>query len=225
MTTVLDPPVAYGRAAGDAPAAPATGVRRLAADPDAVDAVCAALSALYVADGPVSPVILAATDYCVHAADQFAARCADPDRRLRPADSVALEPSVLLREFTVGTGWQGPAYALGDPAGDGISALRFADGLVVSGRAAGAYVCEVLRRGDTGVFWAVATRLRPAGTGLPRTGLPRTPEVRPAGLDEATWERSAIVREYRRRAGTDRPVRAGRTPASSTIDQHAEEQQ
>lgn len=219
MTVVLDPPVAHGRADGDAPVAPVTGARRLVADPDALDAVCAALSALYTPDGQGAPMLLAATDYTVYAAGQFAARCTDPARRLRPSDSVALEPSGLLQSFSATTGWRGPGYMLGEAAGDGRCALRLADGLVASGRAATAFVCEVLRRGDTGAFWAVATRLRPAGADLPRTAA-----ARPAALDEATWERSAIVREYRRRADAVRPGPAGRAPAPSLSDHPAEEQ-
>ncbi|MFD3557197.1 hypothetical protein ACFWWA_34610 [Streptomyces goshikiensis] len=204
---VLGPPALRGRAAGDPPAGPATGARRLVADPEAVDAVCGALSAHYTDEVPDAPVILVATDYCVYAADQFAARCADPARRLRPSDSVALEPSGLLQRFIAATGWRGPGYALGDPAGDGGAALRLATGLVASGRAGTAYVCEVLRRADTGAFTAVATRLRPAATEPFHAGEPfHTAAERPAWLDDATWERSAIVREYLR-------ARAGRLPA------------
>ncbi|MGW6881680.1 hypothetical protein ACWGEU_15645 [Streptomyces goshikiensis] len=201
----LDPPATRGRAAGDPPARPATGARRLVADPEAVDAVCGALSDHYTADVPDAPVILVATDYCVYAADQFAARCADPDRRLRPSDSVALEPSGLLQRFIAATGWRGPGYALGDPAGDGGAALRLATGLVASGRAGTVYVCEVLRRADTGAFTAVATRLRPAGAEPSRAVVDR-----PAWLDDATWERSAIVREYLRARADRLPARTGR---------------
>ncbi|AYV33105.1 hypothetical protein EES41_40735 (plasmid) [Streptomyces sp. ADI95-16] len=201
----LDPPAIRGRAAGDPPARPATGARRLVADPEAVDAVCGALSDHYTADVPDAPVILVATDYCVYAADQFAARCADPDRRLRPSDSVALEPSGLLQRFIAATGWRGPGYALGDPAGDGGAALRLATGLVASGRAGTVYVCEVLRRADTGAFTAVATRLRPAGAEPSRAVMDR-----PAWLDDATWERSAIVREYLRARADRLPARTGR---------------
>ena len=160
---VLDPPVVRGRAAGDPPAPRATGTRRLAADPEAVDAVGEALAALHDHGAPGTvPVVLAAGDYCVHAAGTFAAHCDDPARRLRPADSVGLEPSGLLRRFAELTGWRGPGYVLAEPAGDGTAALRFARALAAAGRAPAVYVCEVLRRPDTGAFWAVATRVRRA---------------------------------------------------------------
>ncbi|MFJ3906196.1 hypothetical protein [Streptomyces sp. NPDC090025] len=211
---VLDPPVVRGRSAGDPPPAPVTGARRLVADPAAVDAVAAALGALHGPDGPgTAPVVLAATDYCVHAADAFAARCDDPARRLRPSDSVALEPSGLLQGFTALTGWQGPGYVVADPEGDGTTALRFARGLVESGRTPAAYLCEVLRRADTGAFWAVATRLH-RGTGPAAAELAEPAAERPApdpahraarrttGLDPATRARSAVLRAYTRHTRT-----------------------
>jgi hypothetical protein len=193
VKAVLDPPVVRGRAADDPPPPRVTGVRRLTADPDAVDAVGEALSALHGTDGPGTvPVILSATDYCVHAADMFVARCDDPARRLRPCDSVALEPSGLLQRFTSLTGWQGPGYAVSDPAGDSAAALRFARALVESGRASTVYLCEVLRRADTGAFWAVATRLRREKPSDP--SVTETPAA--DGLDPATRRRSAVLRTF-----------------------------
>ncbi|MGR6975117.1 hypothetical protein ACU639_37030 [Streptomyces cynarae] len=216
---LLDPPVVRGRAAGDPPPPPATGARRLAADPDAVDAVGEALAALHEDGDPGTvPVVLAAGDYCVHAADTFAAHCDDPARRLRPSDSVALEPSGLLRRFTALTGWRGPGYTIAEPTGDGTVALRLARALVGTGRAPAVYLCEVLRRPDTGAFWAVAARVRrtPAqpprpGTApvAPSTGAPARPDAAgtteacpgtapgpAAGLDPVTLRRSIVLRAY-----------------------------
>ncbi|MEU5921341.1 hypothetical protein [Streptomyces sp. NPDC047141] len=203
MRAVLDTPVVRGRSAGDPPPPPATGSRRLLAEPEAVDAVGEALAALHRnASSPGAvPVVLAATDYCVRAADAFAARCDDATRRLRPSDSVALEASGLLQRFTALTGWQGPGYAIAEPAGDGSAALRFARGLVESGRVPSVYLCEVLRRADTGAFWAVATRVHrePADrTGRGSTGAggrpPATADGPSHGLDPDTSRRSALLR-------------------------------
>ncbi|MEU1228947.1 hypothetical protein [Streptomyces sp. NPDC005828] len=216
MKAVLDAPVARGRTAGDPPPPPVTGARRLVADPEAVDAVGEALAALYGTDedpGPV-PVVLAATDYCVQAADAFAARCDDPARRLRPSDSVALEPSGLLQRFTALTGWQGPGYAIAAPDGDGAAAVRFAHALVQSGRAPSVYLCEVLRRADTGDFWAVAARVRrgtqDAPPAVPRSagavGHAPAPAADPTDrLDPVTRSRSAVLRAYAR-PGTHDPA-------------------
>ncbi|KUN77861.1 hypothetical protein AQJ66_32065 [Streptomyces bungoensis] len=193
---VLDPPVARGRAAGDPPAPPATGTRRLAADPEAVDAVGEALAALHDDDAPGTvPVILAAGDYTAHAAGTFTAHCDDRARRLRPADSVGLEPSGLLRRFTELTGWRGPGYVVAEPAGDGTAALRLARGLVAADRARVVYLCEVLRRLDTGAFWAVATRVRRAPA-QPLPGDPVRPALLTAGLDPVTRDRSAVLRAH-----------------------------
>ncbi|MFD7703709.1 hypothetical protein [Streptomyces caelestis] len=194
---VLDPPVVRGRSAGDPPPPPATGARRLAADPEAVDAVGEALAALHDGGTPGTvPVVLAAGDYGVHAAGRFAAHCDDPGRRLRPSDSVALEPSGLLRRFTELTGWQGPGYVLAEPAGDDAAALRFARALVTAGRVPAVYLCEVLRRPDSGAFWAVATRVRRAPARLPHSdGPPAAPPADPAaGLDPVTRRRSVVLR-------------------------------
>ncbi|WP_073918826.1 hypothetical protein [Streptomyces sp. CB02009] len=206
MKAVLDAPVVRGRSAGDPPPQPATGARRLLADPEAADAVGEALAALHGTGGPHGsvPVVLAATDYCVRAADAFAAHCDDSTRRLRPSDSVALEASGLLQRFTALTGWQGPGYAIAEPDGDGAAALRFARALVESGRAPSVYLCEVLRHADTGAFWAVATRVHqdPADRPGPRSAdggdRPPVPAGGPApGLDPVTRHRSAVLRSVR----------------------------
>ncbi|MEV0184654.1 hypothetical protein AB0I54_36050 [Streptomyces sp. NPDC050625] len=203
---VVDPPVVRGRAVGDPPAPPVTGARRLAADPEAVDAVGEALAALYDAGAPAAvPVVLSAGDYCVHAAGTFAAHCDDPARRPRPADSVGLEPAGLLRRFTELTGWRGPGYVIAEPTGDGTAALRFARALAATGRAPVVYLCEVLRRPDTGAFWAVATRVRRATAQPPRSdavpalpaGTPAPPDAA-AGLDPETRRRSAVLRAHLR---------------------------
>ncbi|MGY5102499.1 hypothetical protein [Streptomyces sp. 900105245] len=203
---VVGPPVVRGRAAGDPPPPRATGARRLAADPEAVDAVGEALAALHrgAAPGARVPVVLSAGDYSVHAAGTFAAHCDDPGRRLRPADSVGLEPSGLLRRFTELTGWRGPGYVIAEPAGDGTAALRFARALA-AGRAPAVYLCEVLRRPDTGAFWAVAARVRRATTQPPRPddappapfGTPASADAA-AGLDAETRRRSAVLRAHLR---------------------------
>lgn len=188
---------------------PAVGARRLLADPYAADAVCAALSELYepsaagaAGGGRVAPVILAATDYTGYAADEFVARRDDPNRRLRPCDSVALEPSGLLQRFIATTGWQGPGYVLGSRPADGPAAVRLARVMASSGRAPSVYVCEVLRRPDTGAFWAVATRVSPAGPPVPppvRGPAPGpAPVPAPPGIGPALWERSAVARAYLR---------------------------
>ncbi|ROQ23167.1 hypothetical protein EDD98_7616 [Streptomyces sp. PanSC19] len=211
MKAVLDAPVVRGRSAGDPPPPPATGARRLLAEPEAVDAVGEALAALHGTDGAPGtvPVVLAATDYCVRAADAFAAHCDDSARRLRPSDSVALEASGLLQRFTALTGWQGPGYAIAEPDGDGAAALRFARGLVESGRAPSVYLCEVLRRADTGAFWAVATRVRqepadPPGRRSTDAGdHPPAPAGPAHGLDPATSRRSAVLRASIRPSSPD----------------------
>ncbi|MFD3728475.1 hypothetical protein [Streptomyces sp. NPDC058671] len=212
MKAVLDAPVVRGRSADDPPPLPVTGARRLLAEPEAVDAVGEALAALHGTDGSprTVPVILAATDYCVRAADAFAARCDDPARRLRPSDSVALEASGLLQRFTALTGWQGPGYAIAEPDGDGDAALRFARALVESGRAPSVYLCEVLRRADTGAFWAVATRVhqetavRPGRRSTEAGGHPPAPADGTAlGLDPVTSRRSAVLRASVRSSSPD----------------------
>ncbi|WP_073920747.1 hypothetical protein [Streptomyces sp. CB00455] len=203
MTCVLSPPAVRGREEGDA-LLPAVGARRLLADPYAADAVCAALSELSELPGPSGvpepgadrgvPVILAATDYSLYAADEFVARRDDGGRRLRPCDSVALEPSGLLQRFTATTGWQGPGYVLGSRHSDGRSALELAGAMAGSGRASYVYVCEVLRRADTGVFWAVATRVSPNGPPAPVS----LPFAVPPGVGATLWGRSAVARAYLR---------------------------
>ncbi|MGW0753287.1 hypothetical protein [Streptomyces sp. NPDC002587] len=200
MTCVLSPPVVRGREQGD-PARPAVGARRLLADPYAADAVCAALSELsQVCDPSVPgagrgvPVVLAATDYGVYAADQFVARRDDRGRRLRPSDSVALEPSGLLQHFSAATGWRGPGYVLGAEHSDGQAAVDLARAMAGSGRAPAVYVCEVLRRADTGAFWAVAARVCRNG---PPPPAPPSPPV-PPGVEAVLRERSAVARAYLR---------------------------
>ncbi|MCY0937625.1 hypothetical protein [Streptomyces sp. H34-S4] len=207
MTCVLSPPVVRGREEGDPPL-PAVGARRLLTDPYAVDAVCAALSELYepsahsapsaAGGGRGAPVVLAATDYTGYAADEFVARRDNGSRRLRASDSVALEPSGLLQRFIATTGWQGPGYVLGSRPADGQAAVDLARAMAGSGRAPCVYVCEVLRRPDTGVFWAVATRVAP---GLPPAPLPvrvPVPVPVPPGIGAVLWERSAVARAYLR---------------------------
>ncbi|MGW1777062.1 hypothetical protein [Streptomyces sp. NPDC002104] len=211
MTCVLSPPVVRGREEGDPPL-PAVGARRLLADPYAVDAVCAALSEVYEACGPPAssaasaagaarggrgaPVLLAATDYSGYAADGFVARRDDVSRRLRARDSVALEPSGLLQRFIATTGWQGPGYVLGSRPADARAAVDLARAMAGSGRAPCVYVCEVLRRPDSGLFWAVATRVAPGGP--PADPPVRVPVPVPPGIGAALWERSAVARAYLR---------------------------
>ncbi|MFE2341164.1 hypothetical protein ACFXCR_16910 [Streptomyces sp. NPDC059431] len=220
MTCVLSPPVVRGREEGD-PVLPAVGARRLLADPYAVDAVCAALSEVYEAYEPSAssaasaagggrgaPVVLAATDYSGYAADEFVARRDDVGRRLRARDSVALEPSGLLQRFIATTGWRGPGYVLGSRPADARAAVGLARAMAGSGRAPCVYVCEVLRRPDTGVFWAVATRVAPGGPpAAPPVSPPlsppapvsvRVPVPVPPGMGAALWERSAVARAYLR---------------------------
>ncbi|MFI1718205.1 hypothetical protein [Streptomyces litmocidini] len=212
MKAVLDAPVVRGRSAGDPPPPPATGARRLLAEPEAVDAVGEALAALHGTEGAPGgvPVVLAATDYCVRAADAFAAHCDDSARRLRPSDSVALEASGLLQRFTALTGWQGPGYAIAEPDGDGAAALRFARALVESGRAPSVYLCEVLRRADTGAFWAVATRVHRETADRPGDRSADAADHMPAtaggpahGLDPVTSRRSAVLRASIRPSSPD----------------------
>ncbi|MEV4943462.1 hypothetical protein [Streptomyces zaomyceticus] len=212
MKAVLDPPVVRGRSVGDPPPPPATGARRLLAEPEAVDAVGEALATLHGTEGASGgvPVVLAATDYCVRAADVFATHCDDPTRRLRPSDSVALEASGLLQRFTALTGWHGPGYAIAEPEGDGTAALRFARALVESGRAPSVYLCEVLRRADTGAFWAVATRVhrnpadQPGRRSADAGNHPPVPADGPAhGLDPITSHRSAVLRASVRPSSPD----------------------
>ncbi|MER5571366.1 hypothetical protein ABT083_35075 [Streptomyces goshikiensis] len=189
MTCVLSPPAVRGREGADPPPR-AVGARRLLADPDAVDAVCAALSAV---SGPAgAPVILVATDYTGFAADAFVARRDDGSARLRPCDSVALEPAGLLQRFIAVTGWRGPAYILGSRPEDGQAAVDLALAMVGSGRAPSVQVCEVLRHPDTGAFWAVATRVAPGRPPAPG------PVPLPPGTGAALWERSAVARAYLR---------------------------
>ncbi|MGW3359690.1 hypothetical protein ACWDFL_30440 [Streptomyces bungoensis] len=192
---VLEPPTARGRAAGDLPAPPATGTRRLATGPEAVDAVGEALVTLHDDAPNTAPMILASGDYTAHAAGTFTAHHDDPVRRLRPADSVGLEPSGLLRRSTELIGWRGPGYVIAEPAGDGTAALRLARGLVAADRARFVYFCEVLRRSDTGAFRAVAARIRRAPA-QPLPGEPTRPAVLTVGLDPVTRDRSAVLRAH-----------------------------
>ncbi|MEU5090317.1 hypothetical protein [Streptomyces sp. NPDC021356] len=171
---VLDPPVARGRA---------TGTRRPAADPEAVDAVGAALA------DPARRTVLATGDHTVHGAGTFTAHCDDPARP-RPADSVGLGPSSLLRRFTELTGRRGPGCVVTE---NGTTALRLAHGLVAAGRIPVVHLCEVLRRPDTGAFWAVAGRVRRAPARLP-SGEHTRPVLPAAGLDPVTRHRSAFLR-------------------------------
>lgn len=179
---------------------PRVGARRLLMDPRAADAVHAALSALQPGGGALvpadlgAPVILSATDYGDRAAAEFVARRDNGSRRLRPSDSLALEPSGLLQSFAAATGWRGPAYVLGTHPQDGEAAVVLARAMAGSGRASSVYVCEVLRCPETGGFWALATRVS-----RPDPSMPAFPPVTvPGGFGAALWERSAVVRAYRR---------------------------
>ncbi|MFB9522397.1 hypothetical protein [Streptomyces cremeus] len=187
------------------------------ADPDAMEAVHRALAEHTEADEyrsgrPGPPVVLEVFAYCRFAARQFVERCDDAVRRLRPADSVALEPVALLQQFTVRTGWTGPCYATSAPAAGGATALGLGLGLVESGRVASAYVCEVLRDDETGAFWALATRLRPHPAGTDEL-VDASPEA-PAGVPPDVWARSALAgaRREQRSARADRPERLSAAP-------------
>ncbi|MCX5205051.1 hypothetical protein OG897_26785 [Streptomyces sp. NBC_00237] len=197
VTVVLHPPVARGGPPGAGQPPASAKARRLVADPDAVEAVSQALVALTEADEyrsgePGPPVILDVDAYCRFAAGQFVDRCEDPARRLRPSDSVALEPVGLLQQFTARTGWRGPCYATSTPQDGGATALALGLGLVKAGRVPSAYVCEVLRDDRTGAFWALATRLRP---GPPASA---TPPAAPAGVPPGLWARSTLSRAHHR---------------------------
>nr|MDT0660481.1 hypothetical protein [Micromonospora sp. DSM 115978] len=58
------------------------------------------------------PIVLAATGPAVAAASRFAARCREPERRLRPSDSVRMEIADLVREIGARVGWHGPCYLI-----------------------------------------------------------------------------------------------------------------
>ncbi|GKQ38786.1 beta-ketoacyl synthase N-terminal-like domain-containing protein [Streptomyces sp. A012304] len=130
-----------------------------------VDVLTAALDGLPA----TTPVVMAATDYCVSATSQYVSRCVEAEaggRRLRPSEAMTPEPAQLLQELAEAGGWHGPGYVLISPRAATLQAVRWAWGAVSAGLHEAMVVCEVVRD-PHGDGYRVAAAPVTAGDGAP----------------------------------------------------------
>lgn len=112
-----------------------------------VDVLSAALGRLPASLRSGTPVVMAATDYCVSATSQYVSRCAEAEaggRRLRPSEAMTPEPAQLIQELAELSGWNGPGYVLISPRAATLQAVRWAWGTISAGLHEAMVVCEVM---------------------------------------------------------------------------------
>lgn len=127
--------LAAARAAG-----PSLLLSRPSTAPTVVDAMTAVLDSAFssLPDGAraSTPLYVLCDEYSVFAARRLVTRCHEPQRRLRPSDSVRPETSELVRPYLTASGHRGSCYLLA-----GVSAESVLE-LVASAGQPAAVVCE-----------------------------------------------------------------------------------